>query len=392
MAKKKSSKVTTPVVPTIPMLLGGQTVNPSQAFTSSKPSGNTYLTYNASTGAAPTTTPSDFGAPQTVRPAPVSTGEGTPPVTSGYIGIPGFFPGGEQPPKVNTGFSDAFDAFKKTFALIVGEKEASQTYLTSLFNKVYGYNKLGMNFDEAINISLRDARTDASLAPFRQRFRAVLALEDMKQAGKIVSVPTIREYVVSEQQAADVLNRAELGTLATPDFLADVFSMGKSVNEITQIVDNVYKKIQSAPQSVKDARSALYPTMTDAQIAKAMLTGSNGVDELVRQQKGLEVVGAFNEQSYGITQGLAEELAASGQTYGTARTGVANIRAYLPRAQQLAEMQRVSGVGLDLAVKAQFKNDIEAQRQLEQVAATESSKFKGKTGMTNVSLTGPKTF
>ena len=389
MAKKKTSKVATP---TLPMLLGGQTVNPSQAYTP-KPSGNTFLTYNASTGAAPTTTPVDFGAPQPVKPAAPTTGGGTPPVgANNYIGIPGFFPGGNPPPKSDIGFSDAFDAFKKTFALIVGEKEASQTYLTSLFNKVYGYNKLGMNFDEAINISLRDARTDASLAPFRQRFRAVLALEDMKQAGKIVAVPTIKEYIVSEQQAADVLNRAELGTLATPDFLADVFSMGKSVNEITQIVDNVYKKIQSAPQSVKDARSALYPTMTDAQIAKAMLTGSKGVDELVRQQKGLEVVGAFNEQSYGITQGLAEELAASGQTYGTARTGAANIRAYLPRGQQLAEMQRVSGVGLDLAIKAQFKNDIEAQRQLEQIGTTESSKFKGKTGTTNVSLTGPKTF
>jgi hypothetical protein len=93
----------------------------------------------------------------------------------------------------------AQDAFINTFKLIVGDTEGSKAYVGELYKYISGFWKSGSTIDEAINLALRAARNDKAIPEFTNRFAAIFKLEDLKAAGKIVEVPTVAEYVKSEE-------------------------------------------------------------------------------------------------------------------------------------------------------------------------------------------------
>lgn len=296
-------------------------------------------------------------------------------------------PATTPPPGMSVTGTDAFDTFRKTLALILGEKEANKAYVSSVFNRFFGYQKQGVDQDTALNLVLRDARDDQALAPFRQRFRAVLALEDMKAGGKIVDVPTIKEYIQAEQQLGEVLNRAELGDLATEDFIADVFSKGKSVKEATDIITTVQSRVKNAPLSVRQQWQALYPTMTDAQITKAILLGPAGAAQLKRQAEGLDVRAAAAEaKSLMPTQAEAEELASRGYTFGTSLQGFQNIAGFFPQTQVIAERFKRQPFTAQQAMAYQFGGDAAAKKEIETLRGLESGLFQARTGAASTAL------
>lgn len=378
MAPKKKAKAATPKTITSPIVLGGQKVTPADAIPQAP--ATTFPRFEPAMGAPAITTPEKFGMettppPPVVGPTVVTTGGTPPPVETGITPPP--------PPSAGTSVTgtNALDTFKKTLALIMGEKEASRAYVSSVFDRFYGYQKQGVDQNTALNLVLRDARTSEALAPFRQRFRAILALEDMKANGKIVDVPTVQEYIKSEQQLGDILNRSELGELATEDFIADIFSKGKSVKEATDIIGTVQSRVKNAPLAVRQQWQALYPTMTDAQIAKAILTGPKGAAELERQAKGLDVRAAAAEaKSLMPTQAEAEELGARGLTFGTSLQGFQNIAGFFPQTQVVAERFKRQPFTAQQAMAYQFGGDAAAKKEIETLRGLESGLFQTQTG------------
>lgn len=387
MAPKKKAAAATPKTITSPIVLGGQTITPANAIPQAPTT--TFTQFQPAMGAPVITVPEKFGmgvTPPPAAPGPtvVTTGGTPPPPKTGVVPPP--------PPSAGNAITgvDALDTFRKTLALIMGEKEASKAYVSSVFDRFYGYQKQGVDQNVALNLVLRDARTSEALAPFRQRFRAILALEDMKASGKIVDVPTVQEYIKSEQQLGEILNRSELGDLATEDFIADIFSKGKSVKEATDIITTVQSRVKNAPTSVRQQWQALYPTMTDAQITKAILLGPKGAAELERQAKGLDVRAAAAEaKSLMPTQAEAEEIASKGYTFGTSLQGFQNIAGFFPQTQVVAERFKRQPFTAQQAMAYQFGGDATAKKELETLRGLESGLFQGQVGATSTALGTP---
>lgn len=292
--------------------------------------------------------------------------------------------------------SDSLAAFVNTLKLLIGEKEASQPYITKLFQVQNAYTKAGYTSDEALNLTLKDARNLPELAPFKNRFRAIFAIEDLKAQGKYnPAIPTIREYILSENALLETLNLAGLTDLATQDSVADFFSTGKSVKEITEIVDVSYQSIRKAPKSVRDILEKDFSSVTDAQLVKAMVTGKKGVQALQDQIAGANVLGASQEQStkglFSMTSDQAMGLAKSGETYASTKTGVKNIVGYLPQLQA-ATLRYKQGQFTDQdAINAEFNDNADALQTIKKSRELEESEFRKKTGLLPSSLRGKGT-
>lgn len=295
-----------------------------------------------------------------------------------------------------TAGKDGLSAFINTLKLIIGEKEASQPYITKLFQIQNAYTKAGYTADEALNFTLKDARNLPELAPFKNRFKAIFAIEDLKAQGKYnPAVPTIKEYILSENALLETLNGAGLTDLATQDSVADFFSTGKSVKEITEIVDVAYQSIRKAPKSVKDILQKNFSSVTDAQLVKAMVTGKKGVQALEDQIAGANVLGASQEQStkglFSMTSDQAMTLAASGETYESTKTKVKNIVGYLPQLQAATLRYKQGQFTNQDAINAEFNENADALQTIKKSKELEESEFKKKTGLLPSSLRGKGT-
>jgi hypothetical protein len=297
-----------------------------------------------------------------------------------------------DPAGVPVGIS-RYDAFKKTLALIIGEAEANKPYIQAVFNVSKKYIDSGATAEESYDLTLREARTNPELAPFAKRFKAILNLEDLKAKGQIVQVPTLRDYIKSETAMGTILTQAGFNDLANEDTITEIFSTGKSVSETTRIITNVFDRIKNAPESVKQARREKYPTMTDTQIAKAMLTGTQGVSELEAQAKGFEVLGAARQQGLtaaDVNLAQATELGATGYNFTTSLQNFANVKQIAQRGNVLSGVYKQPGITTQTAISAEFNKNAEAQRQIDALAELETSSFKRKSGVTQSSLRGAR--
>lgn len=306
-------------------------------------------------------------------------------------GIPDVIPPAD-PAGASVGIS-TYDAFKKTLALIIGETEANKPYIQAVFNVSKKYIDNGATKEEAYDLTLREARTNPELAPFAKRFKAILNLEDLKAKGQIVEVPSLKDYIKSETALGTILTQTGFNELANEDTLTEIFSTGKSVSETTKIITNVFDRIKNAPESVKQARREKYPTMTDTQIAKAMLTGAQGANELEAQAKGFEVLGAARQQGLtaeDVNLGQATELGVTGYNFTTSLQNFANVKQIAERGRALTGIYKRPGITTQTAISAEFNKNAEAQKQIDALEELEILNFKAKSGVTQSSLRGAR--
>jgi hypothetical protein len=303
-----------------------------------------------------------------------ATGGANPPATGG---IPGAVTNA-------SGKTLAQDAFINTFKLIVGDKEGSKAYVADLYKYISGFWKSGSTIDEAINLALRSAKTDPALSEFTNRFSAIFKLEDLKAAGKIVEVPTVAEYVKSEETLADILNRSNLGDLANQTFIADILATGKSVSESTDIITNVFDAIDNAPAQWKAQVAKAIPFADRATLAKAILTGPAGVKQLERTVATAGVQAAAGMQGLTLGAQAAGELVSKGQTFGTSAAKFGQVARILPEAQKLTAIESgympAQGYTQEQAIAATFDQSAEELKKLEDLARREEARFLTRSG------------
>ena len=284
----------------------------------------------------------------------------------------------------SSGKTLAQDAFINTFKLIVGDKEGSKAYVGELYKYISGFWKSGSTIDEAINLALRSAKTDPALSEFTNRFSAIFKLEDLKAAGKIVNVPTIAEYVKSEETLANILNKSNLGDLANQTFISDILATGKSVAESTDIITNVFDTIDNAPAEWKAQVAKALPFADRATLAKAILTGPQGVKQLERTVATAGVQAAAGMQGLTLGEQAAGELVSKGQTYGTSMGTFGKVARLLPTAQKLSSIE--TGIAGEQAytqqqaISATFDQSAAELKKLEDLAAREEARFTKRSG------------
>jgi len=280
----------------------------------------------------------------------------------------------------------AKDTFKNTLSLLLGREEASKPYVEELYRLASGFYKSGSTIDEAFNLALREARENKSIPEFTNRFRAIFALEDMNRSGIPVKVPTIAEFVKSQQQLAEIFRTSNLPELATEDFLNDIFSTGKSVLESTNIINNVFKAIDNAPDDWKALVAERMPFADRSTLAKALLTGNKGAEELEKRVQTLGVEAQARKQGLNIGETLAEDIYKQGFSYGTSASRFGQAASLKERGQFLRGIEGGPELTEGGLVKTIFDQNYDELQQLQQMSEREQMRFASRTGLMRSSL------
>jgi hypothetical protein len=285
------------------------------------------------------------------------------------------------------------DQFKNSLALFFGAAEAAKPWVNALYDVVSKFYRTGSDVDQSFNLALQDARNNPALKPFTDRFKGIYALQDLKLTGKPVLVPTIAEYVVSQAKMADVLTQANLGSIATDEFTTELISKGNSVTTIADKIAKVYQRIDMAPKAIKDTLGRYFPTVDRTTLARTLLTGQKGVDQLVDELEQYEVLAAAEGQGLGainriggVDLGRAQEYARSGQTFTSLTPKFSQIARALPtttKLSQISKLEDIGQVGLEKAVISQSAKELE---QLELLGEKEMARYSGKAGRAELGL------
>jgi len=278
----------------------------------------------------------------------------------------------------------AQDTFKNTLALFFGAKEMSQPWANALFKVVSSYYKSGSTIDESLNLALQDARNKPELEPFTKRFAGVFALQDRLAKGEAIDVPTIAEFFKSEATLGDKLREVGLADLATQEILGEVLGTGKSVAAVLNLVNDVFMTIDNAPEQLKKDLQVVAPGIDRTSIAKALLLGKRGADELQKQIKEVSVLSAAKSQGLTIDNALAADIAARNFDYGTSLTNFATVAKGAVPLQKLTEISTGQAVKPSTAqeslIKSTFQQDVKEQERIRLEAEKEAARFSGASG------------
>jgi len=300
----------------------------------------------------------------------------------------GEFDGEETNNPVNpssTGFTDtgvvtlAANTFANTLGLLMGELEASQPWVEELRGITQGFINTGSTVDEAINLALRDAKAQGKASKFVNRFSAIFKLQDRLNAGESVQVPSIAEYVKSEQALGDVFRAVGLGELATQDIASKILGdANKSVSEATSLIQDVFSTIDNAPAALKADLQQIAPGLDRTSLAKALLLGKEGAAELTKKVASISEVSAAKSQGVTIDSAMGSDLAAGGATYGSSLGKFATVK-QLERGQALGQMS-----GIDLtqndAIASTFNSNAAADEKIRRINEEEQNRFAARGG------------
>ena len=288
----------------------------------------------------------------------------------------------------------ARDTFRNTLALFFGAGEAGKPWMDALYDVVSRYYRTGSSAEESYNLALQEARTNPTLKPFADRFKGIYALQDMRQQGRPVLVPTIAEYVVSQAKMGDILTQAGLGNLANEEFTGELIGKGNSVSTVADKVAQVFARIDLAPKAIKDTLSRYFPTVDRATLAKTILTGAKGTQELVDELAQYEVLAAAEQQGLGVSPtrpgglGLdrAREYARLGETYGSITPKLARVAQATPTVSKLAGISGTADIGQAGIEKAVITSSAKELEELQRLSEQEEARFRGQSGMANLGL------
>ena len=290
----------------------------------------------------------------------------------------------------------ARDVFKNTLALFFGQSEMSKAWVNELYNIVSKFYLTGSTIDESFNLALQDARNNPNLAEFTKRFKGIYALQDLRQQGKPVTVPTIAEYVKTQSEMADLFTNTGLTDIATEDFTSELIGKGLSYSTISDRLVKVFDRIDRAPTVIKDTLSRYFPTVDRTKLAKTLLLGEKGVKQLQDELAGYEVLSAAEAQGIaatgvmpkigGVTEERAKEYGALGETFETITPKFSQIAIATPRATQLAGFSKAEDIGQVGVEKAVISRSAKELQKLAELTGQEEARFAGKAGRAELGL------
>ena len=296
----------------------------------------------------------------------------------------------------STGPTLAKDVFKSTLALYFGQGELAKGWMDELYNAVSKFYLNGQDVATSLNMALLDSRNNPNLKAFTDRFKGIYALQDLRQAGKPVTVPTIAEYVAAQAGMAETLNQVGLGDLATEQFTGDLIGKGNSVTTIADKVAKVFQRIDMAPKAIKDTLSRYFPTVDRTTLARTLLTGQKGVDQLVDELEQYDVLAAAEQQGVGalgamgrvggVTEARAQEYARLGETFGTILPKFGKVVQAMPTVSKLAGISGVADIGQVGIEKAVITQSAKEIADLQKLSEQEESRFAGKAGRAELGL------
>jgi hypothetical protein len=230
------------------------------------------------------------------------------------------------------------------------------------------------------------------MAEFTKRFKPIYALTDRLAAGEAVNVPTVAELFTTEAAIGDAFRSVNLPVFATQEFIGEVLSMGKSYDDVINLVDNVFNVIEDTPAALRKDMDALLGLGVDrTSIAKAMLLGDRGVKELQTQIKNISVFSAAKTQGVNIGMDTASDIAKSGYDYQQSLTGFGQVKSLDTQGQRLAAISKTSLGAMD-ATNAVFNKNQAALDTFEKLSEEEKARYKGRSGASSGALSSENSY
>lgn len=205
------------------------------------------------------------------------------------------------------------------------------------------------------------------------------------------------EYLQAEDTYAEILNRFNLGGLATRDQFADLISNRKSASEVADLVQNVYFRIQNADPALRQQLDALKISngLKDSDLAQALLSGKDGAQVLKQKIAGAEV--GTEAAVRGLSAIRAQNLANLGVTREQARTGFETIAQTQPTMEKLSDIYRTDlapeTAEARIARTDTFQEELEREQfqglrseQRARLAQQEQAAFMGSSGTQGIGL------
>jgi hypothetical protein len=278
----------------------------------------------------------------------------------------------------------AIDTFRNTLALFFGKDEVAKPWVSALYSVTSKYYNTGSTIDESLNLALMDSRNNKDLEPFTKRFKGLYDLQDKLASGLAIEVPTIAEFFKSEIAMGDVLRLAGMGDLATQDFLGGILGLGKSVTEVTALINTTFAAIDNAPEALKRDLQTIAPGVDRTSIARALLLGKDGAELINKQIAATSVFSAAKSQGIGIDMTRAGDYAARGTDYQSALTGFGEVSKNFAPLQKLTEigtgMKSSAAEAQNLLSQSIFENNATAQQKIDEEAKKEIARFRASSG------------
>lgn len=277
-----------------------------------KGAGGTSFTFNP-TGRPPVSVAPGTDVPPTLQP------DGyfgtTPPTGAGPTGPTGNGPTGTGDGE-DSGFVEPFDPYAAMFAAQQAQEQQNVIAIVTALFKEYGlesltpkiieYVKAGYGAD-AIGVLLRDT------PEYKARFPAMATLMQKKRA------ISEAEYIAYERQAAQLEKQYGLPTGMVMGNVTKLLENEVSATELNDRIMLASSASIQAPEDLKQTLQQYYnigtgglaayfldPTVAAPLLEKQFVSAQIGT-EAVRQGVGLDVYGAQNLQSLGITQETARQ-------------------------------------------------------------------------------------
>jgi hypothetical protein len=278
-----------------------------------------------------------------------------------------------------------------TSAVITSEAANARVIFNSLFKQYF--NRPG---DDAFIKSLTTAVEDyiakgytedtiRALLPQTEAYQSRFAGNKGRQAAGL-AVYSPAEYLQAEDTYAEILNRFNLGKLATREQFSDFIGNRKSASEVADLVQNVYDRIRYADPNLKTQLETLKEfNISESDLAASILSGDKTAQELKRKIAGAEV--ATEAGIRGLSTTRAQELANLGVTREQARTGFEAIAQTAPTLTKLGQMYGSPATAADQQTeleKEQFQGLASERRR--RLAEQEQAAFMGRSGTANISL------
>ncbi len=275
---------------------------------------------------------------------------------------------------------------RSAFAIL--EKEFADNNLASLIPEIKKFMTEGYSAEEA---SLLLPETTA----YKTRFAG-----NQGRIAQGLPVYNPAQYLAAEQTYRDLFNQYNLDELATPQTYNALIGGGVSIDEAKSRVDNVFTKIDNAPEALRaqlnnylGAYGVGDPTKQRSQIALALMQGPEGINKLETSLRKAQIrtgaaLSKINVAEENVSQ-LEKQLTTAGmsteQIGNLAKEAYANIAEVQPTTEKLAQIygDQTPGLAQELEQEAFFGLASQRRKKLQE---REKATFGGQAGTTSASL------
>jgi hypothetical protein len=127
--------------------------------------------------------------------------------------------------------------------------------------------------------------------------------------------------------------------------------------------------------------SRYFPTVDRVTLARTLLTGAKGTEELLDELSQYEVLAAAEAQGLGVPLERAREYARAGGTFGGLLPKFGQVRAVTPEVSKLAGISRRADIGQVGVEQAIISGLAQPMEEIQQLGEEELSRFSGRAGI-----------